>query len=177
VVTVTADRRSVNRRLGSDPNDPVESEHGCEAGALGDFHVKKIILPSGKAVEIVYFDALGGGDEAAATLAEGLRPDTHRVAAPALEMCPCCQSALVYPIDWREAESDRWELELRCPACEWRDRSTFDQEAVERFDDVLNAATDSLIDTLERVSRDNMRAEIDRFVEALEHDHILPFDF
>ena len=45
---------------------------------------------------------------------------------------------------------------------------TFDQEAVERFDDVLNAATDSLIDTLERVSRDNMRAEIDRFVEALE---------
>ena len=53
----------------------------------------------------------------------------------------------------------------------------FDQEAVERFDDVLNAATDQLIDTLERVSRDNMRAEIDRFVEALEHDHILPFDF
>ena len=59
----------------------------------------------------------------------------------------------------------------------WRNRSTFDQEAVERFDDVLNAATDSLIDTLERVSRDNMQAEIDRFVEALEHDHILPFDF
>jgi hypothetical protein len=173
----TADRRSVNRRRGSDPNDPVESEHGCEAGALGDFHVKKIILPSGKAVEIVYFDALGGGDEAAATLAEGLRPDTPRVAAPALEVCPCCEAALVYPIDWREAESDRWELELRCPACEWRDRSTFDQEAVERFDDVLNAATDSLIDTLERVSRDNMRAEIDRFVEALEQNHILPFDF
>ena len=144
---------------------------------MGDFHVKKIILPSGKAVEIVYFDALGGGDEAAATLAQSLRPDTPRVVAPALEVCPCCQATLVYPIDWREAESDRWELELRCPACEWRDRSTFDQEAVERFDDVLNAATDSLIDTLERVSRDNLRAEIDRFVEALEHDHILPFDF
>ena len=42
---------------------------------------------------------------------------------------------------------------------------------------MLNAATDSLIDTLERVSRDNMRAEIDRFVDALQQDHILPFDF
>ena len=74
-------------------------------------------------------------------------------------------------------EADRWELELRCPACEWQSRDTFDQETVERFDDVLNAATDSLIDTLERVSRDNMRAEIDRFVDALQQDHILPFDF
>ena len=34
------------------------SEHGREDSlTLGDFHVKKIILPSGKAVEIVYFDA------------------------------------------------------------------------------------------------------------------------
>src|SRR3954451_22612050 len=106
VVSRSADRRSVNRRRGSDPNDPVESEHGCEAGALGDFHVKKIILPSGKAVEIVYFDALGGGDEAAATLAEGLRPDTPRTSTQALEVCPCCESELVYPIDWREAEAD-----------------------------------------------------------------------
>jgi hypothetical protein len=144
---------------------------------LGDFHVKKIILPSGKAVEIVYFDALGGGDEAAATLAEGLRHEAPRTATQALEVCPCCESELVYPIDWREAEADRWELELRCPACEWHSRDTFDQETVERFDDVLNAATDSLIDTLERVSRDNMRAEIDRFVDALQQDHILPFDF
>ena len=156
----------------------MKSEHGCEAGALGDFHVKKIILPSGKAVEIVYFDALGGGDEAAATLAEGLRHEAPRTATTQpLEICPCCDSELVYPVDWREAEADRWELELRCPACEWHSRDTFDQETVERFDDVLNAATDSLIDTLERVSRDNMRAEIDRFVDALQQDHILPFDF
>ena len=48
---------------------------------------------------------------------------------------------------------------------------------MERFDDTLNAATDTLIDALERVSRDNMRDEIDRFVQALQDDHIVPFDF
>ncbi len=143
---------------------------------MGDFHVKKIILPSGKAVEIVYFDALGD-DGAAATLADGLRTVAPPLDTPALEVCPCCTSTLVYPVDWREAEDDRWELELRCPGCEWRERSTFDQESVERFDDTLNAATDTLIDTLERVSRDNMRDEIDRFVQALQDDHIVPFDF
>jgi hypothetical protein len=48
---------------------------------------------------------------------------------------------------------------------------------VERFDAILNEGTDALIGTLEGVARDNMREEIDRFVEALDADLILPFDF
>ena len=156
----------------------MESEQGCEAGAVGDFHVKKIILPSGKAVEIVYFDALGGDAQAARTLAEGLDPVVAPLPrTPRLDVCPCCEGELVYPVDWREAESEGWELELRCPSCEWHHRDVYDQAAVESFDDALNAATDTLIDTLERVSRENMKDEIDRFVRALEEGHILPFDF
>jgi hypothetical protein len=145
---------------------------------LGDFHVKKIILPSGKAVEIVYFDAVGASEQVARTLTDGLGA---RVPEPEpqvrLESCPCCSGELVYPVDWRESESDRWELELRCPSCEWGHRDVYEQDVVERFDDILNTATDRLIDTLERVSRDNMREDIERFVRALEGDHILPFDF
>ena len=144
---------------------------------MGDFHVKKIILPSGKAVEIVYFDALTATEEQTRSLADGLRTREIESAEPRLDVCPCCDAHLVYPVDWREAEADLWELELRCPACEWRHRDTFGQDAVERFDDALNAATDALIDTLERVSRENMREEIERFVRALANDHILPFDF
>ena len=144
---------------------------------MGDFHVKKIILPSGKAVEIVYFDALAG-EAAARSLAEGLEPPpAGPLAPPRLDLCPSCGGELVYPVDWREADGDRWELELRCPSCEWRQRDVFDQFSVEAFDDALNSATDTLIDTLERVSRENMQAEIERFVRALEDDHILPFDF
>jgi hypothetical protein len=139
---------------------------------MGDFHVKKIILPSGKAVEIVYFhadaDPTGPPDA----------PDTLALPGePGLECCPGCEGTLVYPVDWREAEGDRWELELRCPNCEWSERSVHTQEAVERFDEVLNAGTDELIESLETLSRENMQADIDRFVRALDCDLIEPFDF
>ena len=80
-------------------------------------------------------------------------------------------------MDWHEAEGDAWELELRCPSCEWTHRDVYDQDTVERFDAILNDATDELIGTLEEVSRDNMREEIERFVAALDADLILPFDF
>jgi hypothetical protein len=86
---------------------------------LGDFHIKKIILPSGKAVEIVYFDADGRReDEQAVRQAFDLSGPATEVPAPAsLEACPGCTSNLVYPVDWHEAEGDAWELELRCPNC------------------------------------------------------------
>lgn len=144
---------------------------------MGDFHVKKIILPSGKAVEIVYFHAEG---EVAAELGEPARAprgDRPGDASPGLETCPSCGCDMVFPTDWREAEHDRWELELCCPNCHWRERGSHEQDVVERYDAVLNEGTDRLIDTLETVTRENMEAEIDRFVEALEHGHIVPFDF
>jgi hypothetical protein len=147
---------------------------------MGDYHIKRIILPSGKAVEIVYFDAEGEQEELAhRTLSEGLRLPEHTDAADqrSLEVCPCCTSTLVYPIDWREAAGGRWELELRCPNCEWRVRDVFGQDQVEQFDEMLNVATDRVIDALETATRENMTADIERFVAALNADHIVPFDF
>jgi hypothetical protein len=140
---------------------------------MGDFHVKKIILPSGKAVEIVYFHAEAEHADAAQASIETRTAPTE----PGLERCPSCASDLVYPLDWSEAEGDRWELELRCPNCEWGERSVHSQEAVESFDELLNGGTDELIESLERLTRENMQADIDRFVRALESDLILPFDF
>jgi hypothetical protein len=134
---------------------------------MGDFQVKKIILPSGKAVEIVYFHAEPTVETGPATSAPGR----------GLEKCPDCSSELVYPTDWHEAVSGNWELELRCPECEWCDRAEYDQSTVERYDSALNDATDQLIDSLEQLTRENMEAEIERFVSALSADHIVPFDF
>jgi hypothetical protein len=133
---------------------------------MGDFQVKKIILPSGKAVEIVYFHAESSIETLPATAPQ------H-----GLENCPDCGSDLVYPTDWHEALSGNWELELRCPECEWSDRGEYDQHTVERYDGALNDATDQLIDSLETLTRENMEAEIERFVTALAADHIVPFDF
>jgi hypothetical protein len=42
---------------------------------------------------------------------------------------------------------------------------------------MLNVATDRVIDALETATRENMTADIERFVAALNADHIVPFDF
>jgi hypothetical protein len=83
----------------------------------------------------------------------------------------------VHPTDWNEVEELRWQLALRCPDCEWRNVETYDAAEVERYDDVLNDATDRLIEELDRVTRENMTDAIDRFRSALENDGIMPFDF
>lgn len=131
---------------------------------MGDFHIKKIILPSGKSVEIVYFHA----EDAL------LEEDGN---ASNLEQCPECTSTLVYPVSWRETEDDCWEIELRCPNCEWAERGIYRHNDVERFDEVLNRGTDRLIDDLEHLTKANMEADIERFVAALGTDAIMPMDF
>jgi hypothetical protein len=94
-----------------------------------------------------------------------------------LERCRRCPSRLVYPLRWRRLAHDRWELELRCPDCEWRTREVFHQDDVDRYDDALCAATDDLVDGIERLRREIMEEEIERFVTALDDDLILPMDF
>jgi hypothetical protein len=53
----------------------------------------------------------------------------------------------------------------------------FAQDEVERYDDLLNAGTDALIDELERITRENMADALERFMRALEDDGIMPIDF
>jgi hypothetical protein len=141
---------------------------------MGEFHIKRIVLPSGKTVEIVYYQT-GGADPVIS--------DVHEIEATAelqvrqIELCVECGGDRVHPTDWNEVEELRWQLALRCPDCEWRTVETYDAAEVERYDDVLNDATDRLIEELDRVTRENMTDAVDRFRSALESDGIMPFDF
>jgi len=80
-------------------------------------------------------------------------------------------------LDWCEEGVRHWRIVLRCPDCEWSEVERFDQTEVERYDDVLNDATDRLIEELDRITRENMTEAVERFRTALENDDILPFDF
>ena len=123
--------------------------------------MKRVALPSGKTIEVVYFSEEPSGAKT----------------GQELHVCPDCDSNLVYPVQWREVERCGWEVALRCPNCEWNATDTYGQETVERFDDELDRGTDSLVDDLKRLVAANMEEEIDRFSRALAHDHILPEDF
>jgi hypothetical protein len=131
-------------------------------------YVRRVVLPSGKTIEVVYFDEAPALDTVSPELAE-VSEDLH--------LCTACSSDLVYPVEWDEAGATDWEVTLRCPNCEWNGTGVFSQDAVERFDEELDRGTEQLVRDLKRMMHANMEDEIERFVHALEADHILPDDF
>jgi hypothetical protein len=129
-------------------------------------YVRRVVLPSGRAIEVVYY--------------ETLPPVPVVPAAPPLDdlhVCPECDRTLVYPVEWEEVSPTHWEVLLRCPNCEWNELGIFDQRTVDRFDEQLDQGTEVLMRDLKRLTRANMEEEIERFTVALGSDLILPEDF
>ena len=132
-------------------------------------YVRRVVLPSGKTIEVVYFDENPALDQIDHPGLEGVGTDLH--------VCTSCSSNLVYPVEWDEAGATHWEVTLRCPNCEWNGTGVFEQDVVERFDEELDRGTEALVRDLKRMMHANMEDEIERFVHALDADHIQPDDF
>jgi len=121
-------------------------------------YVRKVVLPSGKTIEVISFEDLAP-----------VETDLH--------VCPECSSALVYPVAWEEADRSRWEVSLRCPDCEWQETGVFEEEAIQRFDETLDRGTEALVADLRQLTRANMEEDVERFITALHAEHLLPEDF
>jgi hypothetical protein len=128
--------------------------------------VKRVTLPSGESIEVLYF-----ADQPAPVSPS--EPSGHEQ----LHVCADCNSDLVYPTDWQEAGAEHWDVELRCPNCEWRGSGVFHQDVVESFDDELDRGIDVLLADYRALVSSNMEDEIDRFAKALHVGAILPADF
>jgi predicted RNA-binding Zn-ribbon protein involved in translation (DUF1610 family) len=129
---------------------------------------------------------MGDGETAKGSdLERGLEPSVfqHRVSvgpprrSDDLHVCPECGSDLVYPTDWAPASERKWHVALRCPECEWNGGGSYSQEVVDRLDEALDRGTEAVLDDLNILVRANMEDQIDRFVDALNGDQILPEDF
>ena len=81
--------------------------------------VRRIVLPSGRSIEVVRFH----------------EPDQ---ALRRLHICPDCESELVQPLAWSEAAEDRWELTLECPNCRWSTDGVFTEDQVHELEDQLD---------------------------------------
>ena len=103
---------------------------------MGEFQVKRIILPSGKAVEIVYFQSEPGVDTAAQ------RPDSG---GGGLEVCPDCAGELVHPTDWHELCAVTGSSSCVAPSASGC-TGVHDEADVQRYDALLNDGTDKLIE-------------------------------
>ena len=152
---------------------PIRDTRNMERHEDKSHEIKRVVLPSGKTIEVVYFkeaEELVGGVEPAQvrTLTE---PDQE------LHVCLDCHSPLVHPVEWEEAGPESWRVLLECPNCTIIREGVFTQDTVERFDEELDRGADALARDYRRLMRANMVEEIDRFAAALEADAILPEDF
>jgi len=128
--------------------------------------VRRVVLPSGKTIEVVYFEQSGDAYPSPAT-----------ATTTELHVCGTCSSELVYPVDWEEAGASHWQVTLRCPNCEWVGTGVFEQEVVEAFDEELDRGTETLVRDFKTLIRANMEEQVERFAEALQAGLILPEDF
>ena len=122
-------------------------------------YVRKVVLPSGKTIEVISFEDLPAPVET----------DIH--------VCGDCSSELVYPVAWEEADRSHWEVTLRCPNCERHTTGIFEEDAIQRFDETLDRGTEALVADLRKLTRANMEEDVERFVVALTAGHVLPEDF
>lgn len=143
----------------------------------GDHQLKRIVLPSGKTIEVVYFSSTGPIERPVEERTEPAREPATTPHERELHFCPGCDSELVYPVQWEEADESHWQIVLRCPNCEWHETGVFAQDVCDRFDDELERGTDALSRDYKRLVTANLAEEIDRFAHALEVGGILPMDF
>ena len=120
--------------------------------------VRRIVLPSGRSIEVVRFNETTHVDRG-------------------LHVCPECSSGLVQPIDWSEAPDDAWNLLLNCPNCDWYTEGVYNADQVRDLEDRLDEGLADMLRDLQRLTQANMADQIDRFVNALNADQILPEDF
>ncbi len=94
-----------------------------------------------------------------------------------LHVCVACRSNLVHPVEWEAAGGRGWTVSRRCPNCWWAGSGTYGQALVDAFDQELEDGLDALIEDLRELTHANMAEGIERFVEALRVDAVLPEDF
>jgi hypothetical protein len=122
--------------------------------------VRRIVLPSGRTIEVVRVH------------------DDEAVRPAGLHVCPKCESDLVQPVAWSEAtQAGGWDLTLECPNCWWCESGTYGPEQVESLEEQLDDGVTALLRDLQRLTHANMADQIDRFIDALRADVILPEDF
>ena len=134
-------------------------------------YVKRVTLPSGRTIEVVYFESARVQTEQPGVAPAPAQP------AKDLHICPECDAELVYPIHWDEAGPENWRVSLRCPNCEWHATGIYSQEVVDDFDERLDEGTEQVVSDLKQLMHANMSEEIERFVAALEAEALLPEDF
>lgn len=88
----------------------------------------------------------------------------EKPSATGLSVCPSCSSGLVQPIAWAPAALSSWQVDLRCPNCEWHGRAIATQDEVDDFDVALDDGARQMNQALLLATGSAIDAELDRLL-------------
>ncbi len=137
-----------------------------------EYFIQRIILAQGQVIDLVCFEE----GESATEIIEEIMAELQRKKTE-LETCPLCKSNLVYPVERSQINDVEWKVLLLCPNCSCKRELVVDREAVRELLRNARMGREALIKELDYMERKNMRDEAEKFIRALNEDHILPIDF
>jgi hypothetical protein len=109
---------------------------------------------------------------------EASRTQTKSKAPAGLHLCAECNSELVQPTRWEQADKRGfWRLWRRCPECEWTSVGTYGEREIDAYDEALDDGAETLACRLEELEREGMRHLAAAFTTALHADLITADDF
>lgn len=94
-----------------------------------------------------------------------------------LQTCPLCKSDLVYPVERYQVNDLEWNVLLLCPNCMCKREMVVDRETVRELLKNARVGREHIIRELDGMQKQNMQDEVDKFIEALSQNNILPIDF
>lgn len=137
-----------------------------------DFFVQRIILAQGQVFDLVCFDE----DESVESVIEEIMTELQRKKTE-LQTCPLCKSSLVYPVERYQLNDLEWKVLMLCPNCLCKRELVVDRETVRELLKNARVGRESIMKELDNMQKKNMEEEADKFITALNKDHILPIDF
>jgi DNA-directed RNA polymerase subunit RPC12/RpoP len=91
--------------------------------------------------------------------------------------CSRCGSDLLYVLSSRPVSDDTWEIEVRCPDCDWHETIVLGRYVTERFINQLHRQKRALVRDLGQLDAARFREDVERELALVRDDLILPADF
>ncbi len=137
-----------------------------------EFFVQRVVLAQGQVIDLVCFDDI----EATGSIIEEIMAELQQKRTE-LQTCPLCKSKLVYPVERYQINDMEWKVMLLCPNCLCKRELVVDRETVRELLKNARIGRETLMKELDNMQKKNMEEEAEKFITALNKDHIMPIDF
>jgi len=137
-----------------------------------DYFIQRVVLAEGQIIDLVCFEDNGATDNVIKDIMNELQKKKLE-----LQTCPLCKSNLVYPVERSQVNDAEWKVLMLCPNCLCKREMVVDRETVRELLKNARVGRESLMKELDSMQKKNMEEEAEKFISALNRDHILPIDF